>query len=260
MTTIETTIVIPAYKERANFKPLIERINAHLSSSNYLKHEIIIVDDNSQDGTIEEIESLKHKHKNITLITRTTERGLSSAVIRGFREAKGSLLICMDADLQHPPENLIEMINELKKSEFVIGTRYLNGALTVDKDWPLHRLIISKGARLLAYPLTSLTDPMTGYFGVRKPVFESGKVSGVGFKIAMEIFVKCGVKTHGEVPIVFGVRTEGESKLTGKVITMYLKHLSELYLFKYPAQLLVFFALVSLFIYSLVWYLLTLLN
>jgi dolichol-phosphate mannosyltransferase len=88
---IETSVVIPAYKEQANLVPLVTRINKCLES--YRKHEIIIVDDNSMDGTIETCEMLAKKYKNITLITRTYERGLSGAVIRGFNDAKGSLYL-----------------------------------------------------------------------------------------------------------------------------------------------------------------------
>lgn len=114
------------------------------------------------------------------------------------------------------------------------------------KDWPLYRQIISKGARSLALPLTSLTDPMTGYFGIHRDVLERGKVSGIGFKIAMEIYVKCGVSKHGEVPITFGVRTEGESKLSSKVIVSYVKHLMQLYWFKF--QYLIILAIVSVIV------------
>jgi dolichol-phosphate mannosyltransferase len=150
----------------------------------------------------------------------------------------------MDADLQHPPERLIDIITHLEKKEFVIGTRYAKGNMNVDKDWPIYRRIISQGARLLAYPLTALTDPMTGYFGVRREVYQRGVVSPIGFKICMEIFVKCNVKSHGEVPIEFGVRLEGESKLSSKVILFYLKHLWQLYMYKYPLSLMLVIALI----------------
>jgi dolichol-phosphate mannosyltransferase len=136
----------------------------------------------------------------------------------------------MDADLQHPPESLPAFVKALDESKFVIGTRY--GAGKMDESWPLYRQVISVGARMLALPLTSLSDPMTGYFGLKKSLLNN-KISPIGFKIGMEIYVKCGVKNHLEVPIDFGVRVEGESKLSSKVIVNYVYHLIQLYWFKF---------------------------
>jgi dolichol-phosphate mannosyltransferase len=202
--------------------------------------EMIIVDDNSKDGTEQVVDQLQKNYPNVRLIVRTTERGLSSAVLRGFNEARGKLLLCMDADLQHPPESVPEMLKKLETNPFVIGTRYGGGEFSVDKDWPLHRQIISKGARMLATPLTGLSDPMTGFFGIQQEVYYGGKdVSGIGFKICMELYVKCHIKKHAEVPIHFGVRAAGESKLSSKVIIHYLKHLWQLYLYKFPLVLLI---------------------
>jgi dolichol-phosphate mannosyltransferase len=200
--SVNFSIIIPAYKEVGNLKPLIERISATLKSKRF---EIIVVDDNSRDGSEELVTKMSDSYP-ARIIVRTTERGLSSAVLRGFQEAKGDLLVCMDADLQHPPEKLGEMFEALEDSEFVIGTRYA-GQDSVDKDWPLYRRVISSGARMLAMPLTPLSDPMTGFFGIKRSVLDRGKnVSPIGFKICMELFVKCRVKKHAEVPIYFGVR------------------------------------------------------
>lgn len=232
--SIKISIIVPAYKEKANLKPLVERLCAAMGDKMTQAAEIIVVDDNSKDGSQEVVEELG-KTWPVRIITRTLERGLSSAVLRGFKEAKGELLLCMDADLQHPPEKVPDMFKVLKQEEFVIGTRYASGHLKVDKDWPLYRQIISTGARQLARPLTALSDPMTGFFGIQKSVLARGKdISPIGFKIAMELYVKCEVVQHGEVPIDFGVRVAGESKLSSKVIYNYLVHLGELYMYKFP--------------------------
>jgi dolichol-phosphate mannosyltransferase len=196
------SIVVPAYKEGANLKPLTERVFAALGKK--ADAEMIIVDDNSNDGSVEIVKELSRKYP-VSIHVRTKERGLSSAVLHGFSLAKGDILLCMDADLQHPPESVPDLLKILEDREFVIGTRYGSGKMQVDKDWPFYRILISKGARLLAYPLTPLSDPMTGFFGIQKSVLSRGKnINPVGFKIAMELFVKCGVKTFGEVPINFG--------------------------------------------------------
>eukprot|EP01119_Soliformovum_irregulare_P002266 TRINITY_DN12551_c0_g1_i1.p1 TRINITY_DN12551_c0_g1~~TRINITY_DN12551_c0_g1_i1.p1 ORF type:complete len:267 (-),score=75.08 TRINITY_DN12551_c0_g1_i1:92-892(-) len=249
--SVNYSIVVPAYKEGKNLKPLVERIVAEVDSRKGSKItrknlEIIVVDDNSRDGSEEVINKLRVEGYPCRIIVRTTERGLSSAVLRGFNEAQGEYMLCMDADLQHPPEkapDLLEALQSKPNADFVIGTRYGEG-VAIDKDWPLHRRIISVGARLLSRPLTPLSDPMTGFFGLKKSVFKRGKnISPLGFKIALELYTRCQCKNPVEVPFSFGVRIEGESKLDGKVIVKYLQQLFELYRDTFPAVLVIVFLL-----------------
>jgi len=251
--TILYSIIIPTYRECLNLSPLITRVFdalkiSHLNSNT----ELIVIDDNSNDGSEQEIEKLAQNYP-VRIIVRRKERGLSSAVLHGFNEAKGSLLLCMDADLQHPPEKVPEMLKCLQGDvEFVLGTRYGGKEFSVDKDWPLYRQVISKGARLLARPLTPLSDPMSGFFGITKEAYKRAKdVNEVGFKIALELYVKSGVRKHKEVPIVFGLRTAGESKLTGKVIVHYLRHLVLLFSFLYPMLPVIVVLLILVVLYVL---------
>jgi dolichol-phosphate mannosyltransferase len=238
MSNINATIVVPAFSEGLNLEALIERVFAALAARGMEKTtEMIIVDDNSPDQSVAVVEQQAKKHR-VRIIVRKGERGLSSAVMRGFDEAQGEALLCMDADLQHPPERVPDLLDALfKGAEFVIGTRYGKG-VAIDKNWPLHRRIISKGARLLARPLTTLSDPMTGFFGVQKKAYmaarKAGTLSPKGFKIAMEVFVKTGVTKVVEIPFDFGTRVYGESKLTSKVVTQYLLHLNDLYRYRIP--------------------------
>lgn len=250
------SIVVPAYKEVDNVQPLIRQVFDALKKKDlYERTEMIIVDDNSRDGTEEKVKEMAQSGYPVQIIVRTTERGLSSAVLRGFREARGRVLCCMDADLQHPPESVPALLLAIDSSAapaptatvFAIGTRYGAGASgAIDPNWPLYRRIISNGARLLARPLTALSDPMTGFFVINRAVFAAHEkaVNPIGFKIAMELYVKCDVSRHAEVPIVFGVRTAGHSKLTSKVMIGYLRHLVELYSYRPPVLL----ALVLLFL------------
>jgi len=244
---IENSIVVPAYHERLNIKPLTTRLFAALGNADSKKTELIYVDDNSNDGSVEEVEALQKQGYNIRIIVRTTERGLSSAVLRGFEESKGEYLMCMDADLQHPPETVPDFLQNLRKHPFSIGTRYAEG-VGIDKDWPLYRRVISSGARILARPLTTASDPMSGFFGVQKKYLVTKNVNTQGFKIALELLAKLPLPKDqeiGEVPYSFGVRTEGESKLSSKVMIQYLEQLKELYIYKFGLLpiLLVIFAL-----------------
>jgi len=260
-TSITYSIVVPTFHEADNIKPLTVRLFQALKEAKIQNEtELIVVDDNSNDGIEEIVKKLNESEEvDARIIVRRDERGLSGAVLRGFDEARGQYLMCMDADLQHPPESVPELLSSLSNNnsnnsnsndrfDFVIGTRYGGTELSIDKNWPIHRRILSTGARLLARPLSPLSDPMTGFFGIQRETYQSGKgrVSPVGFKIALELYVKCGIKKHREVPIVFGVRSAGESKLTSRVMAHYLQHLFQLYLFSHPVAFPLF--ILSLFV------------
>ncbi|EFC49037.1 predicted protein [Naegleria gruberi] len=266
--SVLVTIVIPAFKEAANLKELVTRIYDAVETQEIKtldqqklirsNTEVIVVDDNSKDGSddiINELAKDKTKYPNLRIIVRTNEKGLSSAVLRGFDEGKGQYLMCMDADLQHPPEDVPKMFQYLFKDnavEFVLGTRYGSGSMSVDSNWPLYRQIISKGARSLARPLTPLSDPMSGFFALPKSVYQRAllnSVNPIGFKIALELYAKAGVKKHAEHAFAFGVRLHGFSKLSGKVIVHYLKHLYDLYQFKYPYMLHLAAIIILLFVF-----------
>ncbi|KAG5463850.1 hypothetical protein LSCM1_00022 [Leishmania martiniquensis] len=233
---MQYSIIVPAYRERGNLEPLTRRVFAAVADQGLPKHavEMLVVDDNSRDGSEEVIQKLRKEGFNVRIDVRTTERGLSSAVIYGLRHTSGAYKLVMDADLQHPPESVPALLKAVSHDgvEFVCGTRYSSGA-EMDKDWPIHRRLISWGARLLARPLTSLSDPMSGFFAIRDGVFrrQEGEVNPIGYKIALELFVKCRVQRFEEVGFNFATRTYGESKLTGKVILHYLQHLYALYRF-----------------------------
>ncbi|SCU80678.1 LAFA_0C00562g1_1 [Lachancea sp. 'fantastica'] len=243
---IVNSVVVPAYHEKLNIKPLTTRLFAALGNEGSKTTELIFVDDNSKDGSVEEVEALKKQGYNVRIIVRTDERGLSSAVLKGFRDAEGQYLVCMDADLQHPPESVPQLFDVLRNHAFVLGTRYAPG-VGIDKDWPLYRRVISSGARMMARPLTTASDPMSGFFGLQKKYLletDPKDINAQGFKVALDLLVKLPLpqtKAIGEVPFSFGVRTEGESKLSGKVIVQYLQQLQELYVYKFGANNLVLF-------------------
>lgn len=250
MSNEPVSIVVPTYREVENLPVLTERIFSALRQAN-IPGELIIVDDNSRDGTDAAVERLA-KDYPIRLITRTDERGLSSAVIRGFAEAKHDLLLCMDADLSHPAESVPDLVRAVAedRAEFCIGSRYTEGGKTKE-DWGPLRRLNSWGATLLAKPLTSARDPMAGFFCLRRETLERAQAADlnpIGYKIALEIMVKAGCRRVAEIPIEFSDRLHGESKLTFEQQLLYLKHLLMLYRFVWPVAVPfgVFFSLLIL--------------
>lgn len=150
-TAMVYSVIVPAYKEGKNLGPLTTRVFAALKAEGMDgTTEMIIVDDNSKDDSEAVVNKLKGEGYNVRIMIRTTERGLSSAVLAGFDAAEGEHLLCMDADLQHPPEKVPDLLKTMRDgNQYVIGTRYGEG-VAIDASWPLHRQIISKGARMLA--------------------------------------------------------------------------------------------------------------
>lgn len=236
--TEAASIIVPTYREAANLEPLIERTFKALNAAG-IPAEMIIVDDDSQDGTTDIIDTLRSRYP-IRLILRQGQRGLSAAVVRGIIEAQFGRIVVMDADLQHPPEAIPELLEALNGDgcEFVLGSRYGVGG-SLGTRWPLHRRVASKFATMLAWPLASVTDPMSGFFAFRKEVWERAHgLNPIGYKIALELLVKSGCRHVAEVPIHFHERVAGASKLGARVAFSFLRHLMQLYIFRYPRTLL----------------------
>lgn len=230
---IETpiSIVVPTYKECENIPHLIERVR-QLREAEDIEVELIFMDDASRDGSVEAVAECGQDWARI--IERKGERGLSPAVIDGFRTARHPVLICMDCDLSHPPEKIPQMILALSSGQqFVLGSRYVPGAST-DDDWGILRWLNSRVATLLARPLTTARDPMSGFFAMLKRDFDAAdELNPVGYKVALELIVKCDFENVAEIPIHFTNRIYGESKLTFTEQLKYLQHLRRLYLHKF---------------------------
>lgn len=224
------SIIIPTYNERENIQNLIEKVFQVLQEKN-IQAEIIVVDDNSSDGTGKIAEELKANY-DLQVLVRKNKRGLSSAVLDGFRMAKGDALGVMDGDLSHPPKEIPKLIKPIieKKADFVIASRYIKGGGI--KNWTLKRRIISKTATALARPLTKIKDPLSGFFFVKKEVVDQAQLNPKGYKIGLEIIVKGNYKNIREVPYTFKNREHGKSKLSAREYRNYLSHLLGLYFYK----------------------------
>jgi len=227
------TVVVPTYKEAENLPHLIGRL-AKVREEYGVDLDVLIMDDDSRDGSAELVAARPEKW--VQIVVRTADRGLSPSVLDGMKRAEGEVLVCMDADLSHPPEAIPQMLHKLADgADFVIGSRYVKGGSTSD-DWGFLRWINSRVATLLARPLTSARDPMAGFFAFRRSTFEAGRAfNPVGYKIGLELIVKCGCERVVEVPIHFEDRRLGKSKLTMRQQLLYVKHLRRLYTFKFGA-------------------------
>ncbi len=225
------SVVVPTFEEARNLPDLIDRLAA-VARDFGLRLDLTIMDDDSRDGSAELVQGRREDW--VRLLVRTSDRGLSQAVLDGLRRAEGDVLVCMDADLSHPPEAIPAMLAKLAAgADFVIGSRYTEGGSTAD-DWGFLRWLNSRVATWLARPLTHVSDPMSGFFALRRQTFEAGSdFNPVGYKIGLELVVKCRCERVVEIPIHFANRRFGESKLTLRQQLLYLSHLWRLYAFKF---------------------------
>ncbi len=233
-TAPSVSIIVPAWNEAENLPLLVPRIAAALADRTF---EVVIVDDGSRDGTVEACRILADRYPVRLLVRDRPDHGLSGAVLAGIAAATGDTLAVMDADLQHPPERLPDLLAavETGSADFALGSRYVPGGST-DDQWTLFRQLNSTVATLLARPFAgAVRDPMSGFFALRRSTFDRAeRLTPLGYKIALELMCKCRVNRVQEVPIHFGLRTRGTSKLSLAQQFRYLEHLSRLYDFTFP--------------------------
>ncbi|MFH1787896.1 MAG: polyprenol monophosphomannose synthase [Candidatus Altiarchaeota archaeon] len=221
------SVIVPTFNERDNLGLLVEELSRVCVG---LDFEVVVADDDSPDGTGELADELAKKFPVVAL-HRKVDKGLSPAVIDGFARASGEVFVVMDADLSHPPELVPRLVEKVSEGfDVVYASRHVEGGGL--SDWPFHRRLISRAASFLARGLTKSTDPMSGFFAVKRSVIEGVSLNPVGFKIGLEILVKGKYRKYGEVGFVFRDRAAGESKLDSRVYVDYVRHLLRLYAFK----------------------------
>lgn len=235
----QLSVIIPTFREVENLAVLVPRLQQVLAKAR-VDAEIIVVDDNSQDGTEDVIQRLKESSP-VRLIVRRTERGLSSAVMAGMASASGDVVLCMDADLSHPPEDVPRLFGAVaqgsqgRMSDFAVGSRYVPGGST-EAGWGLGRWLNSRIATWFAWPLASVSDPMAGFFALPRSEFQrvAESLDPIGYKIGLELLVKTRARNITEIPIEFKNRLHGQSKLSLREQLNYLRHLARLYRFRFP--------------------------
>ena len=212
---VDLSVELPTYNEAENLPILVERLE-NLD----LDLEIIVIDDNSPDGTADVVKSLAQKYRNIKLLQRPKKLGLASAIFDGLKLASGGYIAVMDADLQHPPETLLNMFAEAKHgSDIIVASRYVKWGRSERSG--LARRVISRGATFLAHAMLRETrnvkDPMSGFFIFKREILEGKKIESDGYKVLLEVLVKGGSDHRiAEIPYTFRPRIKGKSKLTFK--------------------------------------------
>ena len=229
------SIIVPTFREAANISPLAERIDAALSGTG-IEWELVVVDDDSGDGSEAVAADLARRLPVRMVIRRESPRDLSLAVIEGIRLSRFDRLVVMDADLSHPPERIVDLLAALDGGcDMVIGSRYAPGGV-VDRSWSLYRIVNSRLATWLARPLINCNDPMSGFFATRRSRLPDLRVlRPMGYKIALELMVRGRLRVR-EIPIVFRDRSIGFSKMNWRQQLRFLRHLSRLYNHKFGSM------------------------
>lgn len=214
----ELTVIIPTFNEEENIRQIIGSVDDVCREAG-INEEILVVDDDSSDRTNEFIRELQERMKNLHLIVREYDHGLSQSVVEGFENAQADIIQVIDADFSHPVELIPEFYRSIKENGFdvVIGSRYTKGGDI--ENWPLKRRIISLGATVFGRILfPRITDPVSGFFAIKREVVAGAEMKPRGYKILMEVLGKGRWKSADEIPFTFKDREEGESKL--KLSTM----------------------------------------
>jgi dolichol-phosphate mannosyltransferase len=226
------SLVVPTYNEGKNIRQIVQILSRLLDQALPNDYELIVVDDDSPDRTWELAQQLMADYPHLRVMRRQTERGLSTAVIRGWQAATGQVLGVIDGDLQHPPEVLLELLKTIEHgADLAVGSRHIEGGGT--SDWGLVRRMLSRGAQLLGlmilpHVIGRVSDPMSGYFMVRRAAISECLMNPLGYKILIEVLGRGNVEEVAEVGYVFQERQEGESKVTWRQYVEYLMHLAKL--------------------------------
>jgi dolichol-phosphate mannosyltransferase len=229
---IRLSLVLPTYNEANNIRDIVQLLTCLLDQAKIGRYELIIVDDNSPDKTWEIAQDLTLEYPSLRVMRRQEERGLSSAVIRGWQVAQGDVLGVIDADLQHPPDVLLKLFGSIENgADLAVASRHIEGGGV--SEWSIIRRFLSRGAQLLGLIMLPkvvgrISDPMSGYFLVRRQAIAEITLDPMGYKILIEVLGRGRIEQIAEVGYVFQERRAGESKVSWKQYIDYFLHLSKL--------------------------------
>lgn len=225
---IYLSMVVPTYNEAKNIEQLIRQLSVILDKILPNEYELIVVDDDSPDHTWEISQSLASQYPSLKVICRKNERGLAGAVIRGWQVAGGDILGVIDGDLQHPSHILPQLSQAIETADLVVASRNIEGGGI--SNWSFNRRIISRIAQILGRIILPevvgrVSDPMSGYFLVRRSSISGRRLYPLGYKILIEVLARGGKGIVSEVGYVFRERKEGGSKANWRIFAEYICHL-----------------------------------
>lgn len=225
-TVPDLTIIVPTYNEHERIEELV--LALFEACAGRLELEVVIVDDNSPDGTGALADQLALHHR-VRVIHRAGKLGLGSAVVAGVGAASAPVLGIMDGDFSHPPEVVPVLYAVFRHlgSDFLVASRYIPGGATV--NWPLRRRLLSRTGCFLARGLTPVRDATSGFFFTTHDVIGRASLRATGFKICLELLLRGAPKRVAEVPYRFEERAQGHSKMTASEGRGYLRQLARFY-------------------------------
>lgn len=220
--TYDLSVIIPTFNEEENIAAIIGAVNEVFRQSG-IRGEVLVVDDSSKDRTIPIVQEIAGQNGNVRLIVRKDDHGLSQSVVEGFGKARSDILQVIDADFSHPPELIPRFYEAVRDgADIAIGSRYMKGGDI--EQWPLKRRVISLGATAFGRMLfPEVTDPVSGFFAVRREVVAGAPLAPRGYKILMEVLGRGRWHSFVEIPFVFRDREEGTSKLRLDTMVDYLR-------------------------------------
>ena len=223
-------MVVPTYNEREGIAALTDAVFAACSRQS-ISLELVIVDDNSPDGTGAVADELAQTRR-IRVVHRAGKLGLGTAVMEGFQVASAAVVGVMDADFSHPPALVPSLFATMRdtRADIVVASRYIPGGST--PNWPFKRRLLSQVACALARPLSPIRDAASGFFLIRHDIARSTTIKAGGFKICLELVVRSGASRLVEIPYRFDDREQGESKMSMREAAGYLVQLRDLYSFR----------------------------
>ncbi len=232
---LDFSLIIPTYNEGQNISQILQQLTCLLDPVLPNAYELIVVDDDSPDRTWEAAQQLMPQYPQLRVMRRQHERGLSTAVIRGWQVAQGEILGVIDGDLQHPPEVLLQLLEAIWGADLpvdlAVASRHIQGGGV--SEWSPARRFLSRGAQvigLLILPsvVGRVSDPMSGFFLVRRSAIAGQTMNPLGYKILLEVLGRGQIQQVAEVGYVFQERKQGESKVTWRQYIEYLLHLAKL--------------------------------
>jgi dolichol-phosphate mannosyltransferase len=229
---IHLSLIVPTYNESGNIEKIVQILSNILDKSLPNDYELIIVDDDSTDRTWNLAQGLMADYPHLRVMRRQTERGLSTAVIRGWQASRGEILGVIDGDLQHPPDVLLKLVAEIDRgADLAVASRHVeDGGVS---DWSIVRRVLSRGAQMLGLvilpgAISRVSDPMSGYFMVRRSAIAGKRMDPIGYKILIEVLGRGDIEQIAEAGYIFQEREEGKSKVTWKQYKEYIHHLIRL--------------------------------